>query len=119
MLFRKKGVSTLVELMNRKDSEEPPEEGDWILFGEGEKNAEVENFKETWKLINDGTLTAKKTSLMPSWDLFGCARSWASMRIRSGKGTKKHQMLGRSNREPWADTCRLYFIKPGVYQKTL
>ena len=57
MLFRKKGVSTLVELMNRKDSEEPPEEGDWILFGEGEKNAEVENFKETWKLIiNDGTL---------------------------------------------------------------
>ena len=26
-----------VELMNRNDSEEPPEEGDWILFGEREK----------------------------------------------------------------------------------
>ena len=36
-----------VDLMIRKDSEKPPEEGDWILFGEGGKNAEVENFKET------------------------------------------------------------------------
>ena len=103
MLFRKKGVSTLVELMNRKDSEEPPEEGDWILFGDRGKNAEVENFKETWKLINDGTLTAKKTSLDAEQGPFGMCKifgvyedqKWEGGKETSDAWKKQQRAMGR------------------------
>ena len=93
-----------MELMNRKDSEEPPEEGDWILFGEGEKNAEVENFKETWKLIiNDGTLTAKKTSLDAGQGPFGMCKilgvyedqKWEGGKETSDAWKKQQRAMGR------------------------
>ena len=89
--------------MNRKDSEEPPEQGDWIFFGDRGKNAELENFKETWKLINDGTLTAKKTSLDAGQGPFGMCKilgvyedqKWEGRKETSDAWKKQQRAMGR------------------------
>ena len=93
-----------VMLMNRRDTEEPPEEGDWILFGDGERDrSKVENFKATWKLINDGTLTAKKTTLDDEQGPFGMCRilgvyedqKWEGGKETSDAWKKQQRAMGR------------------------
>ena len=94
-----------VMLMNRRDTEEPPEEGGWILFGDGERDPSkvTGNFKETWKLINDGTLTAKKTSLDAEQGPFGMCRilgvyedqKWEGGKETSDAWKKQQRAMGR------------------------